>query len=1093
MKNIWKNPRSRKSFLLPVLLLLCLSWFLRSCFPDKTGKATFTQIESGFTNIPDSIRTGVYWYWISDNISKEGVVKDLQAMKRVGINRAFIGNIGLGGNYGNVKILSDEWWDIVHTALKTATELNIEIGIFNSPGWSQSGGPWVKNEQSMRYLNSSETRVTGPLQFKAKLIVPDSDFQLVNVIAFKVPAQSEKDYRSLNPKISSDSGVRNISFISDGDYKTEVPVQKDKILTVDFKTNEEATVRTLIIRASEKPTKAKGELFAVEGDIPLSLKTFEIDRSNSNINVGFDRFAPVVLSIPETKARAFRLVISDVTREGGIAEVELTAVPKLERYPEKSLAKMFQTPLPYWKDYLWPVQPDVNNQSLVIDPKEVIDITPDLASDGTLTWNVPEGNWIIMQNGMTSTGQTNSPASPEGTGLETDKMSKKHIAAHFDAFLGEILRRIPEADRKTWKIVVEDSYETGSQDWTDNFIEEFTSEYGYSPVPYIPVLKGNVVGSRDLSDRFLWDLRRLVANKVSYNYVGGLREVSNKNGLTTWLENYGHWGFPGEFLQYGGQSDEVAGEFWSEGDLGNIENRAASSCAHIYGKNKVSAESFTCAGKPFSRYPAVMKQRGDRFFTEGINNTLLHVYIQQPDERVPGANAWFGNEFNRHNTWFSQMDIFIQYLKRCNFMLQQGNYVADVAYFIGEDAPKMTGICDPALPRGYSFDYINAEVIHNRVSVKDGKIVLPDGMSYRMLVLPKLETMRPGLLKKIKELVEQGAVVLGPAPKCSPSLQNYPEADKQIRQMASGLWGNVDGVTVKSARIGKGMILSGMEMQKALDLISVIPDCRLAEEDPALFIHRKIADGDLYFISNQSDKVIAIDPVFRVKGRRPELWDATTGTIRDLPAYTFGGEATSVPLKLEAYESAFIIFRNKSGKSGETTLSANFPEPQTVAELTAPWIVTFAREGRGPAKPVIFETLQDWSASNNDSIKYYSGTAFYKTTFTLYQINEKNKLFANLGSVKSMAKVKLNGKELGGIWTAPWTIDISSAVKSGENTLEVEVVNTWVNRLTGDSKLDKEKRGTWCTVNPFSPGNPLQSSGLMGPVKIQKVTFADNK
>jgi len=1016
------------------------------------------------------------------------VVKDLQAMKKAGINRAFIGNIGLTDvPYGKVKLLTDEWWDILHTALKTATDLNIEIGIFNSPGWSQSGGPWVKNEQSMRYLNSSEIEVTGPMQYHNKLVAPNVDFQRVRVIAYKVPAVAEKANRSLHPKVTSLSRVDNIASICDGDYKTEIPIQLDKTLTVDFQTMEEAMVRTLIIKASEKNTKAMGELLVKEGNGFRSLKKFEINRSNPTIKVGFDPFAPIVLSIPETKSTDFRLVISEVTIDGGIAEVELSPIPQLERYPEKSLAKMFQAPLPYWKDYLWDVQPEVLDKSLVIDPQKVLDITNYMTADGTLNWSVPEGKWVIMQTGMTTTGQTNSPASPEATGLETDKMSKKHIAAHFDAFMGEIIRRIPAADRKTWKLVVEDSYETGGQNWTDGFTEEFSSRYGYSPVPYLPVLKGSVVGSRDVSDRFLWDLRRLIADKIAHDYVGGLREACHKNGLTTWLENYGHWGFPGEFLQYGGQSDEVAGEFWNERDLGNIENRAASSCAHIYGKTKVSAESFTCGGNPFSRYPAKLKSRGDRFFAEGINNTLLHVYIQQPNETEPGANAWFGNEFNRHNTWFSQLDIFIQYLKRTNFMLQQGNYIADVAYFIGEDVPKMTGICDPSLPQGYSFDYINGEVIRDRVTVQDGKLVLPDGMSYRILVLPKMKTMRPELLKKITELVRQGAVVLGPAPNCSPSLQDYPACDQQVQQLASELWGKVDGVQVKSAKVGKGMIISGMEMQKALNLIKVVPDCKLDTADHALFIHRKTTEGDHYFITNQSDKVLTINPEFRVSGKSPEFWEPTTGNTRDLPAYTIKGETTTVPLKLEAFESAFVIFRKKSGTPTETTTAANFPEPQILSELAGPWTVTFDFAKRGPVKPVIFTTLQDWTTSSNDSIKYYSGTAFYKTTFTLDQVDPKSKLFVDLGEVKVMAKVKLNGKDVGGVWTAPWQADISSAAKAGENVLEVEVVNTWVNRLAGDSKLPVAERKTWCTVNPFKPESPLDPSGLIGPVKIMSV------
>ena len=1052
-------------------------------------KPNLSLIESVFKAIPDSVQTSVFWYWISDNISKDGVVKDLHAMKQVGINRAFIGNIGLKEtSYGKVKIFSTEWWDIVSTALKTAAELKIEIGIFNSPGWSQSGGPWIKNEQSMRYLNSSEIEVTGPMQFNDKLPKPNVDFQLVNVIAYKVPAEPGKAYQLLNPKITSDPQTENINSIFDDDFKTEVPLQLNKTLAIDFETVKEATVRSLIIKASEKPIRAKGELLVEEGNGFSSLKSFEINRSNPKINVGFEPFAPIVLSIPETRSTHFRLVVSEITMAGGIAEVELSPTPKLERYPEKSLAKMFQASLPCWKDYLWPIQPEVNDQSLVIDPKTVLDITKNRTLKGKLNWSVPAGRWKIMQTGMTTTGQTNGPASAEATGLEADKMSKKHITSHFDAFLGEIVRRVPIAERKTWKIVVADSYETGGQNWTDGFIEEFTAKYGYSPVPYIPVLKGNVVGSRDMSDRFLWDLRRLVADKIAYDYVGGLREVSHQHGLTTWLENYGHWGFPGEFLQYGGQSDEVGGEFWSEGDLGNIENRAASSCAHIYGKTKVSAESFTCGGKAYSRHPATMKQRGDRFFTEGINNTLMSVYIHQPDERAPGINAGFGNEFNRHNTWFNYLDLFTQYLKRVNFMLQQGNYVADVAYFIGEDAPKMTGICDPALPLGYSFDYINGEVLYQRASVKNGKIVLPDGMSYRILVLPKMETMRPEMLIRIKELVNQGAVVLGPAPKRSPSLKDYPVADKEVQKLVKELWGKVDGVNVKSARVDKGMILSGMEMQEALDLIGVVPDCSLGK-DPVLFIHRTLDDGEIYFISNQSDKTITINPEFRVTGKSPELWVSTSGIVRDLPAFRQNANTTIVPLKLEAYESQFIIFRKKAKNAATSDLLVNFPEGKIIAEFSGTWNVSFDHSKRGPARPIVFKSLADWTLSNNDSIKYYSGTAVYRTSFELSELPSGKKIMLNLGQLTAMAKVKVNGKDVGGVWTAPWQVDISSAAKSGNNKVEIFVVNNWMNRLIGDLQLPAEQRPTWSQNIPYKVDSQLQSSGLFGPVKIQEIDY----
>jgi NAD(P)-dependent dehydrogenase (short-subunit alcohol dehydrogenase family) len=413
--------------------------------------------------------------------------------------------------------------------------------------------------------------------------------------------------------------------------------------------------------------------------------------------------------------------------------------------------------------------------------------------------------------------------------------------------------------------------------------------------------------------------------------------------------------------------------------------------------------------------------------------------------------------------------------------------VADAAYFIGEDVPKMTGVCDPPLPQGYSYDYINSEVLQQRASVKDGRFVLPDGMSYRILVLPKLETMRPEMLLRIKELVEQGAVVLGPAPKRSPSLENYPEADLQVQKMAAEQWGKIDGTNTRSAKVGKGMILSGMDMQEALDLIKVLPDFRLAEGDTALFIHRNLGNSELYYISNQSENQININPEFRISGLSPELWDPVTGSVRDLPAYVQNENTTIVPLKLESFESLFIIFRKKAGKASVTDVASNFPVREELQDLNGPWNVTFNTAGRGPVKPVVFETLSDWITNNNDSIKYYSGTAFYQITFNMDQVDPGKKYFADLGTVKAMAKVKLNGKYSGGVWTAPWTADISDAIRAGENTLEVEVVNTWVNRLIGDSRLPAAERKTWCSVNPFKPDSQLDPSGLIGPVKIVSV------
>jgi len=346
------------------------------------------------------------------------------------------------------------------------------------------------------------------------------------------------------------------------------------------------------------------------------------------------------------------------------------------------------------------------------------------------------------------------------------------------------------------------------------------------------------------------------------------------------------------------------------------------------------------------------------------------------------------------------------------------------------------------------------------MTVKDGLITLPHGTQYRILVLPKLETMRPELLAKIKQLVNDGAVVMGAAPKRSPSLQNQPVADQEVQKLAAELWGEVDGVTMKSGKVGKGMIISEMSMEGAFALINCVPDCKLPEDRSIHYGHRTLGNGEIYFVTNQTAETKIITPEFRVKGLQPELWEATTGYMRKLPAYEQKENVTVVPLKLEAYESVFVVFREKAGQASVSGVEANYPESAPLADLKGPWTVTFDASQRGPEHPVVFETLQDWTTSSDDWIKYYSGTAFYTCKFNLEQIPAGNQIIINLGSFSAMAKVTINGTYAGGLWTAPYQLNITKLVKIGENELKIEVVNTWVNRLIGDLNLPENLRHT---------------------------------
>lgn len=1045
-----------------------------------TGACTSTEeLARDFATPPETVQTGIYWYWISGNISEEGVVRDLHAMKRVGINRAFIGNIGQDGLYTerNVLMMSDEWWKILHTALKTASELDIEIGIFNSPGWSQSGGPWVKPDEAMRYLASAQIEVEGPRHIETTIAAPAADFEDVRTIAYPAP----EEYASRpDAAIKTDFGADNAAAIADGDPATGITLPAGRVNTITFDCGRPYTARSLTLKLLPSPAAYGARLEAEIDGTYTTVAAFSVDRSNPAINVGFDPYAPVTVSFAATTARRFRLETDAAAQPGGVAEAELSAQPRIASYAEKTLAKMCQTPLPYWNHYMWPVQAEIDNKAYAIDPASVQDISASIDSEGNLKWDVPEGRWIIMRTGMAPTGVTNGPATPEATGLEIDKMSSRHVRTHFDAFIGEILRRIPAEDRKTFKVVVQDSYETGGQNFTDDFMQTFESVYGYSMLPYLPAYYGYVVGDQDRSDRFLWDLRRLIADQVAYQYVGGLRDVSHEHGLTTWLECYGHWGFPGEFLQYGGQSDEIAGEFWSAGSLGDIENRAASSCGHIYGKTLIWAESNTSGGPAYSRAPVDMKQRTDRFFAEGINASLLHLYIEQADtSRYPGINAPFGNEFDANNTWFSQMDLFTDYLKRCNYMLRQGLNVADVAYLIGEDAPKMTGEQSPALPAGYQFDYINAEVIMRDANVSHGRITLPHGTSYRVLVLPPVETMRPELLEKIERMVSDGAILLGQPPRRSPSMQNYPAADAEVERMARSMWGGC--FDTKGANdYGKGRIYNGCSLEEIFAEIDLEPDFRVESGAPLLYNHRSMMGAEIYFVSNQSGAAVDATPEFRVDpALAPERWSPVDGSITSLPQFEATATGIRMPLHLEPLESCFIVFRGK----GSPEAGDNNPTPASAVEISEPWHVAFNGKLSSPA-PIEMASPADLAQNADPEIRYFSGTITYTTQFDLDDASAARVLL-NLGRVESMAKVYVNDRYAGGAWCPPYKVDITQCVKKGRNTLRVEVVNKWVNRIVGDMQLPPEQRKISLLVNPYDASTPLPPSGLQQAVTVE--------
>jgi hypothetical protein len=771
-------------------------------------------------------------------------------------------------------------------------------------------------------------------------------------------------------------------------------------------------------------------------------------------------------------------------------------------YVRKQLGETSPSTRPGPDAYLWQEQDEVAYGSAVISD-DVVDLTGKMDASGRLRWDSPAGKWVVLRMGMIPMGTQCAPSSPESRGLEVDKMNAEHVESLFDGMVGEFLRRTPAKDRKAFKYVIADSYETGPQNWTDGFIEKFKARFGYSPVRYMPVLTGRVVDSAEVSERFLWDMRRLIVERIAYDYVGGLREICNKNDLTVWLENYGHWGFPSEFLLYGSQTNQVGGEFWENNDpVNNVECRAAASCAHIYGRPDVYAEAFT-SNRNFKQSPASIKNWCDWVYSAGVNHLILHVNIHQPDERKPGIIQWFGTAFNRHNTWFEQSKGFIDYTRRCSVLLKAGLPVADVAYYIGENAPSMQGVRDPELPDGYDFDYINSDVLMHRAKVKDGKIVVKDGPNYAALVLPKQKVMRPEVAEAIKRLAGDGATIIGPKPVKSPSLQNYPACDETVAKIANQVWGSVDGEAVKMRKYGKGYVYDGISLEEVLAKKGVEPDVRIntdgellcaaagggkigiGERGGIVFHHRTGENTDVYFLSNTSTNPVDFTASLHCVGLKPSLWDAVTGKTFEAAAFTQKDGRTLIPLHLEASESVFVVFDGKISDEAKGAANSNEAQYSTLAMLDGEWTVRF--EGQGAPEKIMFDTLSDWSTHTNPAIKYYAGTAVYEKTFTLAKPAAGKPVILELGEVGVIATVFVNGKEAGIVWTTPWEIDITDMAVSGENNLQIRVANTWNNRLVADSKLPKEQRQTYVSQPyRFKENAPLHKSGLFGPAKIKQ-------
>ncbi len=1080
------------------------------------------ELAKGFVNPPDAAKPRVWWHWTGGNITREGITKDLEWMKRVGIGGAQMADIGMAGGQTvekKIEFFMPEWFDAIKHAAAESDRLGLEMSIFSSSGWSLTGGPWVKPEQAMKKLVWSETNVQGPMKFKGKLPSPpsspgnfgslgglkdDNGGKRVNpaeqyyrdsiVIAFRTPID-EMSMEDLKPKAAGSGGVMDPRLLMDDLISTKATIAagQDNVAWVQYE-----FPKTIKAKAVTLITPGRGSPY---GQIQAS-----DDGRNYRTIVELPGAVPYragglkTYAFPETTAKFIRVRMTGAAP--GPDEVIFQTAPKpTKQYQISEFIVHTGARVDRWEDkagfnliyeYQSAQTPPISNQS-VIQPANVIDLTSKMTRDGALNWDAPAGKWTILRMGCSLVGSRNRAGTAPGLGLEVDKLNAVHLEAYFHGYMDPIEKALGPLMGKSLRYVMMDSWEAGMQNWTDDMILQFQKRRGYDPRPYLPALAGRVVGSADKSDRFLWDFRRTIADLVADAHYGTLSDLLAKKGMGIYGEAAGvSMEILEDSLLTKSKVEIPMGEFW----LGKmhpfpeyyVDMRMAASAAHVYGKKFVAAESFTGGGYDA---PATYKNLADYWFAQGLNRIVFHSSAHQPLDAKPG-NTMVGTHFNRNITWAEQAKPFVSYLSRVSYMLQQGLFVADFAYLLPEGAPSSQPFwgagLQPVPPEGYDYDTINADALLNRMKASsDGRLVLPDGMSYRILVLPQIDRIRPELLLKIRELVAGGATIVGPKPTLSPSLQGGADkADLQVQALANEIWGDLDGVQRNKRYFGKGLVAWGLPLNDVLTLMKIPKDAEFAGplDSSVVWIHRRTGDADIYFVANRTDRRYGIPARFRVEGREAEIWRPDTGSMELVYFTAMGDGKTLVHLTLDPRESVFVVFRRPSSKSVRTLVPRL---TMTLDKLSGPWEVSFPPNLGAPEK-ISMRDLESWTANSDEGVKYFSGSATYRKTIQVPQdwLNI-DKVVLDLGDVKDIAQVSVNGKPVDLLWKPPYTTDIKNALKAGPNQLEITVTNQWTNRLIGDRLAGTNKRVLAASsggMGGFGPAPALSEAGLLGPVEI---------
>ena len=1092
---------------------------------------------------------------MSGNITKEGIKADLEWMKRVGIGG--FQNFDAGLNTPQIVdkrlvFMTPEWKDAFNYAATLADQLGLEMAIAGSPGWSESGGPWVTPAQAMKKYVWSETRVEGGKPFSGILPKPPSttgsyqnqggggrgggmmgeapqpprEFYADSaVVAYRLP-EPERRLVTAQPKVTSSGGDFKFADLVDGDLSKSTllpPAPVDEKAWIQFEYPEPQSVRGITFITGGGG--GRGGFGGGRGGGGTSNQALEVsdDAQSFRVAVSIGPGQRTMAFTPVT-GRYFRLTIrtpqpqpqtqparggqgggqaqggfgggmpgGNVQAQGArggqapaapsgtqIAELVLHGATPVNRFQEKAA---FST-----ASGIYDMATPAVQSTDAIPKSDVIDLTSKMTADGKLDWTPPAGSWSVLRIGYSLIGTTNRPASPEATGLEVDKLSKVHVKAYFDNYLGQYKDTVgPLMGKRGLQYVITDSWEAGTQNWTDDMIAEFAKRRGYDMKPWLPVLAGHIVESAEASDRFLFDFRKTIADLTVENHYDQLTALLKERDMGRYSESHESGrAFIADGMEVKRNAAIPMSAMWTAGpgranERYDADVRESASVAHIYGQNLVAAESLTAnsSAGAWSFSPETLKPTADRLMAMGLNRFVIHTSVHQPsNDKIPGLGLGpFGQWFTRHDTWAEQAKVWTSYLARSCYMLQQGKFVADIVYYYGEDS-NITALFSgrgPDIPAGYSYDYINSDAILNRLAVTNGALTTTTGMSYRVLALDANARYMPlAVLRKIRDFVNAGAVVVGPKPVGSPS-----QADDQaeFKAIADQIWG---------AAAAKGKV-GTQTISEALASLKAAPDFEYGkpQQDTALFfVHRKLADGDLYWVNNRNARYEMLDGAFRITGKAPEFWHADTGVIEPV-SYRTENSRTIVPLRLDPNDAVFVVFRRASAAPAQ---ALPLKAETRVGTVQGSWDIAF-QPNRGAPPKTAFDSLVSWHLNADAGVKYFSGTAVYTKTIQVPADWPKvgTKLWIDLGDVKNIAEVSINGKALGIVWKPPFRVEVTSALKPGANALEIKVTNLWVNRLIGDQQPDVAKKYTYTAQQFYRADSPLLPSGLLGPVLFVRV------